>query len=93
MGVILLVWAWPLVGKSHRWAWYGMVTNLREASGCDITCLGVASGDESHGWVCYGMVSNPREASGCDMVWHGYQSKGDQSLTTERCFDSHATST
>ena len=43
MDVILLVWAWPLVGKSHRWAWYGMVTNLREASGCDITCLGVAS--------------------------------------------------
>ena len=49
-----------------------------------ISCLGVASGDASHGWVCHGMVSNLREANGCDIVWHGYQSEGDQSLTTER---------
>ena len=47
--------------------WYDMVSNLREASGCDFTCLGVASGGESHRWVCYGMVSNLREASGCDI--------------------------
>ena len=24
MGVILPVWALPLVGESHGWVWYGM---------------------------------------------------------------------
>ena len=71
MGVILLVWAWPSVGESHRWAWYGIVTNLREASGCDITCLGVASGGEFHGWVWYYIVTNLREANGCDITCLG----------------------
>ena len=42
--MILPVWAWPLVSEFHGWVWYEIVTNLREASGCDITCLGVASG-------------------------------------------------
>ena len=72
MGVIYPVWAWPLVGESHRWVWYGMVTNLREASGCDITCLGVASwGGGGGGW---GRVN----LSWVGVVWHGYQFEGGQ---------------
>ena len=53
-----------------------MVTKLREASGCDISCLGVASWGESHGWVCYGMVTYLREASGCDITCLGVASGG-----------------
>ena len=50
--------------------------NLREASGCDITCLGVASGGEFHGWVWSDIVTNLREANGCDISCLGVASAG-----------------